>query len=275
MKKISTVFLSLFFCYVSFFTADASAITLNLDSTPEVVLEEGTSAPQEDSAVVSEKAWKTFAPRFFATFDWGREASMPCWPETKSTDYGMGGEPVNGYGFGVGGDFRPMRELAFMFDIAFHSWKYQVAEKGSRSTSFWVFEQTDYSSYYTGTFDRDVFFYMDATIMRLGIKYFFPVNEKVEPWVALAYGMAAWNANFYTKDKSKTYGGDSGNGFGASYMVGVDFRSSFTFTVFLEGGSPVAKPIEVDNLFYDGWTWRSTAGEHAILPYRVGIAISM
>jgi len=228
-----------------------------------------------DSLSNTEGEWERFSPRFFGTFDWGRESSMPCWPETNTKSYALGGEPVSGYGFGVGFDYRAVRNVALIFDIAFHTWKYQVAENGSRSTSMWVFEQTDYSSYYTGTFDRDAYFFMDATVMRFGVRYFFPVNKKFEPWVALAYGMAAWKGDFMTEDKSKTYGSDAGNGYGASYMVGVDIHTSVTISFFLETGSPVAKPIEVNNLFYPGWSWKSTAGEHAMLPYRVGMSISM
>ncbi|OQX84507.1 MAG: hypothetical protein B6D63_04385, partial [Candidatus Latescibacteria bacterium 4484_7] len=55
--------------------------------------------------------------RFFATYDWGKEASMPCWPEGRSSGYGLGGAPVNGYGFGIEADYRPMRDMAFTFDI--------------------------------------------------------------------------------------------------------------------------------------------------------------
>lgn len=87
--------------------------------------------------------------------------------------------------------------------------------------------------------------------------------------------MAAWKGEFLTSDKSKTYGGDSVTAFGASYAAGIDFRRAFTFSVFLEGGSPLAKPIKVNNLFYNGWTWNSTAGEHAVLPYRLGMALSL
>jgi len=229
----------------------------------------------QDSISNTESKQGKFSPRFFGTFDWGRETSMPCWPETNTNSYSLGGEPVSGYGFGVGFDYKTASNIALIFDIAFHTWRYQVAEKGSRGTSMWVFEQTDYTSYYTGTFDRDAYFFMDATVMRFGVRYFFPVNEKLEPWVATAFGMAAWKGDFMTEDKSKTYGGDNGNGFGVSYMVGVDVHTSVTISFFLEGGYPVAKPIEVEDLIYSGWSWKSTAGEHAMLPYRFGISISM
>jgi len=94
------------------------------------------------------KYWKTFSFKFSGTLDFGKETSMPCWPENSSYKYAGGGAPVNGYGFGIEIDFRPIRNLVLFFD-----------------------------------------------------------------------------------------------------------------------------PIEVNDLFYDGWTWESTAGEHAILPYRLGIAL--
>lgn len=227
------------------------------------------------------KYWKTFSVKFLGTFDIGKETSMPCWPENTSYGYAMGGAPVNGYGFGVEIDFRPSRNIAFFFDITAHSWKFQVAREGSRSESDWVFEQNGYTTRYTGTFNRDVYFFMNTTIARIGTRYIFPLSEKMEPWVGLGYGFGAWTGNFLTTDKKSTYGNDSGNGLSLSYLAGIDFHvtplmdenSGFLLTIFIDVGSPVAKPIEINNLFYDGWTWESTAGEHAILPYRIGIAI--
>lgn len=229
------------------------------------------------------KYWKTFAPSFIGTLDFGKETSMPCWPETTTSNYGMGGAPVTGYGFGVGIGYRPMKNLAFFFDITAHSWKFQVAEEGVRSEGDWVFEQTDYNTRFTGEFNRDVWFFMNTTQARLGARYIFPVNEKVEPWLGFGYGFSTWTGNFLTADKKSTYGNDTGTGFSLSYLAGIDFRigsdevdnSGFLLTLFIDVGSPVAKPIEINDLFYDGWTWESTAGEHAILPYRIGLAFGL
>lgn len=227
------------------------------------------------------KYWKTFSFKFSGTLDFGKETSMPCWPENSSYKYAGGGAPVNGYGFGIEIDFRPIRNLVLFFDIAAHSWKFQVAQEGSFSESDWVFEQTNYSTRYTGNFEKDVYFFMTTTLARIGARYIFPLSKKVEPWIGLGYGFGAWTGNFLTDDKKSTYGKDYGKGYSLSYQAGIDFRinplsdqgSGFLLTVFIDAGSPVAKPIEVNDLFYDGWTWESTAGEHAILPYRLGIAL--
>ncbi|MEA3317376.1 MAG: hypothetical protein U9R54_05420, partial [Bacteroidota bacterium] len=222
------------------------------------------------------KYWKTFSPKFIGTIDLGKETSMPCWPENTSSGFDFGGASVNGYGFGVGIDYRPFRKLVFFFDITAHSWMFQVAEKGSRSESLWVFEQTDYSTRYTGVFDRDVYFYMNTTLARIGARYIFPISKKIEPWIGLGYGFGVWTGNFLSSDKKSTYGNDSNNNFSLSYLAGIDFYVSplmNKISVFIDVGSPVAKPIEIDNLFYEGWTWESSTGEHAILPYRIGLAL--
>ncbi len=248
-----------------------------------IAADELISVQSTESAGSDIKYWKTFAPSFIGTLDFGRETSMPCWPETSSFNYGMGGAPVTGYGFGVGMDYRPMKNLAFFFDITAHSWKFQVAEEGSHSEGDWVFEQTDYSTRFTGEFNKDVWFFMNTTQARLGARYIFPVNEKVEPWFGIGYGFSTWTGNFLTADKKSTYGNDTGTGVSLSYLAGIDFYigeergvgSGFLLTLFIDVGSPVAKPIEINDLFYDGWTWESTAGEHAILPYRIGLAFSL
>lgn len=227
------------------------------------------------------KYWKTFAPGFFGTIDFGRETSMPCWPETSSFNFAAGGAPVNGYGFGVLIGYRPLKNLAFFFDIAAHSWKFQVAEEGSRSEGDWVFEQTDYDTRFTGQFDRDVWFFMNSTQARLGTRLIFPVNEKVEPWLGFGYGFSTWTGNFLSADKQSTYGSDTGTGGSISYLAGIDLYigssrdegTGFLLTLFVDVGSPVTKEIEITDLFYNGWTWESVAGEHAIMPYRIGLNI--
>ncbi len=67
-------------------------------------------------------------------------------------------------------------------------------------------------------------------------------------------------------------------GFRYHIWGGIDFKTSddksgMTVTVFIDAGSPLARPIAINNLFYDGWNWVSSAGEHAILPYRFGLAL--
>jgi hypothetical protein len=68
----------------------------------------------------TEKYWKTFSPRFLGTLDFGRELSMPYWPKNSLSGAELGGASVNGYGFGIGIDYRPFRKLAFLFDITAH-----------------------------------------------------------------------------------------------------------------------------------------------------------
>ena len=206
---------------------------------------------------------------------------MPCRPESDSYNYAYGGAPVHGYGFGIAINYRPIRNLSVFFDITAHAWKFQVAQEGMQSESDWVFEQTDYISRYMAAFEQDVYFNMNTTQIRLGAKYIFPIHEKVEPWIGIGFGYAVWTANFLSSDKKSTYGSDTGNGTSLSYLAGIDFRlksskeekSELLLTLFIDIGSPLAQPIEVNDLFYEGWTWESTAGEHAILPYRFGIAL--
>jgi hypothetical protein len=131
--------------------------------------------------------------------------------------------------------------------------KFQLAEKGSRSVSLWIFEQNDYYTPYSDVFDRDVYFFMNTTIARIGARYIFPVSKKIEPWIGIGYGFGTWTANFLTSDKKSTYGKDYDNGMSLSYLASIDFHirplinenSDFVLSVFIDVGSPVAKPIEV------------------------------
>ncbi len=169
---------------------------------------------------VEQRNWKTFSFKFLGTYNIGRQASMPCWPENTSYGYAYGGAPVNGFGFGLEVDFRPLREISFFFDVTAHSWKFQVAQKGSRSEGDWVFEQTDYTTRYTGVFDEDVYFFMNASLARMGVKLILPINNKTDAWFGIGYGFCTWTGNFLTADKKGTYGYDTGNGFSLSYLGG-------------------------------------------------------
>jgi hypothetical protein len=54
---------------------------------------------------------------------------------------------------------------------------------------------------------------------------------------------------------------------------GLNDQDLFMITLFGEGASPVANP-EINDLFYNGWTWTNGGGNHIMAPYRLGIALS-
>ena len=106
-------------------------------------------------------------------------------------------------------------------------------------------------------------------------KYQYPLSEDMYLWYGAGIGFCSWKASYDNQDRSKTYGGTSGTLLSAYYlMFGFDYKiqDNVKFTIFFDGGSPVAE-VKIDDLFYDGWTWESS--KHIMATYRLGLSISV
>ena len=177
------------------------------------------------------------------------------------------------FGFSLAIDYKVGSSMRLFFDGGVSNYRKQVGIKDEYSTSFWVYEMTDYTSHIIGPFTDDAFFYMDTTGMRLGFKYDFQANG-FRPWAGLGLGIYSWKADYATPDRGSSWGSDSGMATGATFLLGVDFflGESTMLTVFGDFASPVANPL-VSNLFQDGWTWENSGGSHVMGPYRFGVSL--
>ena len=179
------------------------------------------------------------------------------------------------FGFSISIDYRVSPEMRIFFDGNVSTYRKQVGVKDEYSTSFWVFEMTDYESHIIGPFTDDAYFYMDTTGLRLGAKYDFPAGG-FRPWAGATFGIYSWKADYATVDRTASWGSDSGLVAGPTVMCGVDFLvgSGSRITVFGDFMSPVANPF-IEDLFHDGWTWDNAGGSHVMGPYRFGISFGM
>lgn len=190
-------------------------------------------------------------------------------------DY-WGGKPYNSsYGFGVVIEYSFNKSFRLFFDANYYTLKVLQAKKDETIYSFWVFEQTNYTNGYIGPMPTDVYYYMDATVFRLGGKYQYSIGKKMDLWYGLGIGFCGWKASYDNQNRSKTYGGTNGTLISPFYlMLGLDVKiqDDMKFTIFFDGGSPVTK-VKINNLFNDGWIWECS--KHIMAPYRLGISIAL
>lgn len=226
---------------------------------------------QQKNKLVKEKKWIIGFSGVLPIGD-----TQPCMVPEDENHWGP--NPLDkSYGFGVTIENSVGTNLRIFLDGNYYIYRKLVAEEGLRSWSHWVFENNDYGSWYTGTFTKDAYFDMEATGFRVGAKYAF-VKKNFRPWVGLGVGIYSWKASYMTSDRKKTWGFDSGFIGGVTYLVGVDFivniseTDKFVLTFFGDFASPVANP-KIENLFYNGWTWENSGGNHIMGPYRFGVSI--
>lgn len=200
---------------------------------------------------------------------------------TPSTALTNGGTPIEkSYGLGVIIQRRVYEGLSLFFDINMHNYNVFLASQGSDVQSSWTVAQSAEHwdepgaphIQYVHNLPTDVHFDMTATGMRLGGKYVFGGN-KVRPWAGLGFGFYQWTANYLSKDKSSTYGFDSGYTTGLTYLGGVDITimDDTMLSIFADLASPVAE-YTIEGLFYDQWDitdWDA----HIMGQYRFGISL--
>ena len=61
------------------------------------------------------------------------------------------------FGFGLGIDYNLSPTMRLFFDGNFYTYRKQVGAVGEYSSSFWVYEMTDYESHFIGPFEEDAF----------------------------------------------------------------------------------------------------------------------
>lgn len=201
--------------------------------------------------------------------------------QAPSTALTNGFEPINkSYSLGIIIQKEVIKNFALFFDFNTYNYNIPLAEQGDDVQSSWtVAESAIHWSepgapqiLYVHNLPTDVHFDMQATGFRLGGKLYLG-NKKVRPFAGLAWGYYEWQANYFNKEKDKTYGGDRGYVSGLTYMGGIDFKvmDGMVITAFADLASPVAS-YSIEGLFYDQWDitdWDS----HIMGQYRFGISL--
>lgn len=257
------------------FEVDISSSTLNKEQETDLnisttTLKKKHKARKESPAEVEPLSLKKTRLGFFACLPTGILASSPLDAQGIASAQGVSYDMT--YGFGIMIDYNISKSIGMFFDIGFYNFNVLLVEAGDKGSGWWVFEQTGYSTNETGVFSTDVYYDMQTTGFKFGPKFMFG-SKKTKTWFNMGLGLYRWTLNFYNEDKTKTYGYDYGFVTGMTMGIGVDITNkNATLRVYLDMMSPLAYP-EIDDLFYTGWTWKNTQGEHIMGPYRIGIGL--
>lgn len=205
---------------------------------------------------------------------WG--GTVPAIPMESSVS--TAGTNYYGPGFGININYHFFKGLIFYFDINRYTRKTPVAYNGSYATSMWIFEQTGYTVNYVGPFSEDVFYDVNTTGFRFGLKASFNQEKTVQPWFGIYWGYYSVVHGIYNDNMTATYGNGGDYVSGVSFMnFGVDIWNktrSFAVSFFLEMGAPVYSDYTIENCLINGWTFTdSDEGEHIFGTYRFGIAL--
>lgn len=245
----------------------------NLSSAPVQAREEGTN-------VFSRK----FNLRAMGSFDFGSTHFMPFWPEKLDTEHADGAFPASGYGLGGLIDYRVSPHLVVFSGITFHKWRFRMGEPGSRSAGDWILEQTNQLTRYTDPWTQDVFFKMSAYDFRAGMRYIRTLSMNTESWIGAGAAITPWSAIVSASDQIGNFGKTTGSANDFFIQAGFNFKiypvrgnesSGIILSPFLEAGFARARKLKMDNLYMNGWNWDNPKGEPAILPFRLGMEITL
>lgn len=179
--------------------------------------------------------------------------------------------PDTSWAFGIVGEYDLAPSVRLFLDGGLYRQSVVVAKPGSYGESFWVYEQTGYTSHQIGPFPKGVTYFMDTTAIRLGASWVAPVGS-FEAWVGGTVGLYAWQATYGTPDRKEKYGQTSGTVAGVTLMAGADWPIDDTFKLglFADVMSPAAEG-DMHDLFNPGWTWH--VAHHVMGPYRIGVRV--
>ena len=226
----------------------------------------------QNDSIISDKFWTLGITLKYQSGLWG--GTVPAHPENESTPL-----KYDGLGYGINIDYRLIKYLGIHFDILNYSRKTNVAYKDGCATSDWVWEMTDYQNRLVGPFDNDYFYFVNAAGMRLGVRLYLPVGDKIKSWYGIYYSFYTWYAGIYNKDKTYTYGNVDGNISNLSYLnlgIEIPMKNNNSIDIFAEFGAPVVKNYEIHNCIIEGWTFKDYGEGFHIFGYnRFGIALNI
>ena len=242
------------------------------------------SAPAEEKEEHNPVFDRKFNLRAVGLYDFGSTHFMPFWPKELDTDIANGSFPARGYGLGGSFDYRIAPHIAIYTGIVFHKWRFRMGEQDSLSAGDWIYEQTNALTRYTDPWTEDVFFKMNAYGLRFGARYILFPGPNTESWIGPGIAITPWKAIIKATDQISNYGTASGTTYDLFIQAGFNFvihparndlSSGIIVSPYLEVGYARARNLKIDNLYMNGWTWENPQGEPAILPFRLGLYLTL
>jgi len=145
---------------------------------------------------------------------WGR--TVPAIPEESTVS--IAGAKYYAPAFGININYYFLENLSFYFDINMYKRKTPVAYSGGYASSMWIFEQADYSNYLVGSFSENVYYNVNTTGFRLGLKAYLQQEKSIQPWIGAYWGYYNVVHGIYNKYNTKNYGNGSDYVSGLSYL---------------------------------------------------------
>jgi hypothetical protein len=179
----------------------------------------------------------------------------------------------NSFGFGLIIQRKLTQSINIFIDINAYNYNIFLASRGTDVQSVWTVTESAPQLPNTNALPTDVYFDMQSTGLRLGVRYTFG-KKKFQPWAGAALGIYDWEVNYCDKGMDKIYGGDRGYVPGLTFLAGVDYKvtSRVIITAFADIASPVAE-YSIEGLFYPQLNIIDSQSQ-IMGPYRFGIALS-
>lgn len=258
----------------------AAASALLAAALPASAGDESAAAQQAPQAVPAAPGLVPGAPSAPAASRWsfGVWGVLPTSANIPTAINAQGSAQATGWdqawGFGLAVEYRVSPEVRVFADGGIYQQEKLVAREGEYGSSFWVYEQTGYTTHDIGPFPEDAYYYTDTSAIRLGAKYVLPLGG-FSPWVGATFGVYSWTATYGNEDRSGKWGQDTGLVTGFTFLAGADLAlgDRASIGLFADLASPVAR-VEMEDLFQDGWTWTAEANQHVVAPYRFGLLLS-
>ncbi|MCK5218308.1 hypothetical protein KAR10_02225 [bacterium] len=218
----------------------------------------------------------------FGALHSGLVTHVPCkpleGPYVPGSAYMIAAQPYdNAWGAGLGIELKLDEFFAVSLDGGISRWEKLLAKENGYAVGDWVWEQSGYTDARIGPFPRDVKYYMDTTMMRLGGKYF-AMGGTFQPWIGASLGIYAWQAIIGNREQEVKYSEISSDiSFSPALQVGMDFVfDEFAIRIFSDYGTAAVNPY-FENLFRDGWTFETLGGEHVegVLKFGIALGIAM
>lgn len=185
------------------------------------------------------------------------------------------------YGLGVTLQRKIAKSFSIFLDGNMYNYNVFLASQGKDIQSIWSVAEAAVhwdepgapQILYVHNLPTDVHYDMQTTGFRLGAKYIFG-EKKMRPWIGAGFGYYQWTVNYFNPEKDKTYGSDTGNATGLTYLLGVDMHlmEGTVLTLFADMASPVVE-YEIEGLFYPQWDI-SDYQTHIMGTSRFGISLS-
>ena len=155
-----------------------------------------------------------------------------------------------------------------------------VARLGQRSTSQWVYENTDSVSYFTSLFEYDVNRVCKVISVRASFRYKIPAG-KINFWGGVSPGTYSSIIEYTDEKTPKPFRTKRITSLGVNFEAGIDFpfqnkkgNELFMLSFFCDFSGPMIDD-SMNNLFKPGWKYINTEKNYVVNPVRLGFAIGI